>query len=47
MGDFKKRLKESAEMARKQNASSVIRYARQFSRNNKSVEEKILSVIGR
>ena len=47
MGDFEKRLKERAEMVRKQNASSVIRYARQFSRNNKSVEEKILSVIGR
>lgn len=47
MGDFRKRLKERTEQARRQNASSVIRYAKQFSRNNKSVEEKILSVIGR
>ncbi len=47
MGDFKKRLKERAEMVRKQNASSVIRYARQFSKNNRQIEEQIKSVIVR
>ncbi|EPB0790464.1 hypothetical protein ACQ90T_004104 [Escherichia coli] len=38
---------ERAFIARKKNAESVLKYAKQFSKNNKAVEEKIRAVIVR